>query len=375
MSRPLPSLLNAVLLPLRVSPLLLAVLFSFLFLLASHAGLLGLPIALVVGSWFFKYGFVLLDHAADGQPGAPVLAVEDVNPFGEARPLLYAVAIAGYYLATVAIEDDLGPYWAFAARLAGLLALPAVLATHVVTGSFATAINPLAIVRMAWGLGPGYLLVLVVAIDCAMIGRATLLGSGWLGPWPRMLLLELLWLAMFSTVGGVIHARRLELGFEPAHSPERRERRASEDLAREHDHFIDQIFAEYRSGHTGNAWATIEQRIAQSADPAAEYAWIHERASTWPNPRLANRIAQALLPLLLARQRNGEALEVARTRLRTDPAFRPKEGAEAIRLAELARAAGDRTSARSLLEDFEHRYPDHSARNVARRLSEDLDRR
>ena len=80
--------------------------------------------------------------------------------------------------------------------------------------------------------------------------------------------------------------------------------------------------------------------------PLTEYAWIVEHVATWPNPRLANHVAQALLPLLLAAQRDGEALEVVRARLQADPESghsRPSTSWLAARTRH-----GDRSPARSL---------------------------
>jgi len=366
------STLRALTLPLHMTSLLLVAIFSFLFLLAANAEIIALPLALVIGSWFFKYAFLLLDHAAQGRPGALVLTLEDANPVGETRPLLYGLAIAAFCLATGALDGVTDPNVVFALRLLGLLALPAVLATHLVTGAFARALNPLTVTRMVGCLGPGYLLVLLVAAGCAWIGRDIVLGGGHLGLFLQIALLELLWLAMFAVLGGLIHERRVELGFEPEQSPERQRQRADEARDRERNRFVDQLFVEFRSGSTANAWETIQRRVGASHDPVAEYAWIHARVAAWPNPRLANRVARELLPLLLARQRNGEALAIVKNRLDADSGFRPQSGDELIRLAELARAGGERSVAGALVTDFEQRFPDHPARNTARRLAAEL---
>jgi len=106
----------------------------------------------------------------------------------------------------------------------------------------------------------------------------------------------------------------------------------------------------------------------------AEYLWIYERVSGWSEPRLANQLAQELLPRLLTARRNGEALRIARDRVRANPEFRPREGSDVVKLAQLARDAGDRPLARALLHDFDRRFPEGAARTSARTLLEQLTR-
>ena len=260
-------------LPLHAAPLLLVTIFAVLLRLAVYGGLLGLPALLIIGSWFFKYAFLLLDHAANGRPGAPVLSVEDANPLGEVRPLLYGAGAGVFYMATGALGSVVGPELVSGLRLLGLLVLPAIVATHSITGSFTEAISPATIIRVIWRLGAGYPLVLFVALACGWAGRAIVLDGGHLDLLLRIALLMLLWLAMFAVLGGLIHDRRLELGSEPEQSPERRECRDERDRERERDHFIDQVFAEYRAGSRGNPWASIQARAMASPSPVSEYAW------------------------------------------------------------------------------------------------------
>jgi len=361
-------------LPFHAAPLLLVAFFAVLLRLALHAGLLGLPALLILGSWFFKYAFMLLDHAAEGRPGAPVLTPEAANPVGEMRPLAYALAAVVFYFATGAIGELLGPTALTVIRLLGLVALPAIIATHTITGSFAQALNPLAIAAMTRRLGSGYLLVVGVAIGAGLLGRAIVLDGDHLAFVLRIALLMLLWLVMFAVLGGVLHARRHEVGFEPEHSPERRQRRDERDRDRERDRFIDQVFAEFRAGRQQTAWQTIEQHATRSPSAIAEYLWIYDRIATWPNPKLANHVAQEVLPQLLAARRHGDALQLVKSRLQADPEFRPLASEHLLKLVELARDGGDRPLARALLHDFDRRFPNDPARNTAKQLAEQLTR-
>jgi hypothetical protein len=200
------------------------------------------------------------------------------------------------------------------------------------------------------------------------------LDAGGLSLLLRTALLMLLWLMLFSVLGGVLHARRVELDFEPEHSPERGRRRDDRERDRERDRFIDQVFAEFRSGNPRNAWSSIQRRATQSAVAVAEYLWIYDRVCGWPDACLADQLAQELLPMLLAARRSGEALRIVRGRVQADPEFRPRQGSEVVRLAQLARDAGDRPLARALLHDFDRRFPEDAARTSARTLLEQLTR-
>jgi hypothetical protein len=111
------------------------------------------PLLLIVGSWFFKYGFLLLDHAAERRPGAPVLTAEAIKPLGEMRPLACALAALGFHAITGALGDLVGPDAVTVTRLMGLFVLPAVIAVHAVTGSVLRMVDPRAIIAMIARLG------------------------------------------------------------------------------------------------------------------------------------------------------------------------------------------------------------------------------
>lgn len=367
--------LRSLALPFAVAPLLLVMTFAVLLRLALQAGLLGLPMIYIVGSWFLKYAFVLLRHTAHGRPGAPVLSMEDVSPFGEMRPFLFGLLIAAFLGLGRALGAVLGDGWTTTAYVFGMAALPAVIAIDAITGSFTAALNPRSIAVMVRRLGPGYLVVVAIAAACGWLARWIALDSTHLTLVPRLALLMLLWLMLFSALGGVIHERRFEIGFEPGCSPESAQRRRTAILQRERDKFIDQVFAEYRAGSAENAWASIRLRAGQGIAALTEYEWIYPRVAAWANPALANRVAQEQLALLLASQRNGDAARLVKDRLHADARFRPASPEQTLRVAQLARDAGDWALARALICDFEQRFPGHALRGSVAQLAGQLHKR
>src|SRR5687767_2015790 len=92
--------------PLRTAPLLLIGTFSVLLVLAISARFLGIPLGLILLSWFSKYSFVLMDHVAEGVAEPPVLSLEMVNPLSEQRPMILLLMAIGLFYAT-----DAASYW------------------------------------------------------------------------------------------------------------------------------------------------------------------------------------------------------------------------------------------------------------------------
>ena len=70
------------------------IIFAVLLSLAARAGLMGVPLAFILTSWFFKYAYILFDHTVRGFDEPPTLDIQMQNPFSEQRPLA-RVAILG----------------------------------------------------------------------------------------------------------------------------------------------------------------------------------------------------------------------------------------------------------------------------------------
>lgn len=376
--------LKFLLIPLRGAALVLIVIFSVLLLIAGSGGLLGMPLALLVTSWFFKYGFALLDHVADGVREPPVLSIEMINPVNESRPLGLLLIVAVFYGATAVLSNAWGSEAITLMRLAGLLLIPAIIMAQV-TGSFVQSLNPLVLLQIVVRVPDSYALILAVLAGGWWLATAlvTWLPAAELPffvhiPLPegvRIAILMYVWLASFAMIGGVLYVRRQDLGFEPSHSPERDAEKAQRERQRGLDQLIDRIFAEWRGGAYGNAWRTIEAHVNSSPRPGDELRDLFQRASQWPDGRLAHRLAQELIPNLLAARRTGDALNIVRAQLQTDASFRPLNSGDTIKLIELARDAGDRRTARALLVGFAERYAEESmAQRIAGQLARQLER-
>jgi hypothetical protein len=364
--------------PLRIAPLLLIVTFSVLFLIVMFAGLFGIPLGIILLAGFINYSFILLTAVTAGIDEPPVLTIENLNPVDARRSLtLLAIVVSVFFL------SDAAAYWfgPIVAGLLGMLALiilPAVIAMQGVTGSLLQSLNLVRCFRLMLRLRGDYLQIIAWVGWFAMLGYVifgTLAGS--MVPLiVRFAFLMYAWLATFTLIGGVLRERRLDLGLDDANTPEWMEPETVDfsEVEKRRDRQVDAIYAEWRGGARVNAWASVSKLVEQSADPILELEWLYDRISQWPEPYLANRLAQELLPRLFAAKRPGDALDITRERLKAYADFRPLQGDDLIRLARLANDAGDRPAARAMLHNFQRFFPDDPLQPVAAELQQQLAR-
>jgi hypothetical protein len=124
--------------PLQTAPLLLIGTFSILLVVAAKAGLIGIPLGLILLSWFSKYSFVLMDRLAEGVVEPPVLSTEMVNPLDEQRPMILLLMAIGLFYASDAASYWIGNRGALVLMFAVGALLPAVVAVQGATGAVTT---------------------------------------------------------------------------------------------------------------------------------------------------------------------------------------------------------------------------------------------
>jgi len=363
--------------PLRMAPLLLIGTFSVLLMVALRAGFLGIPLGLILLSWFSKYSFVLMDHVAEGAVEPPVMSAEMVNPLSEQRPLVLLLMVIGLAYAANWARHWIGDRGSLVLLFAVGVTLPAVVAVQGATNTVVQSLNPRRVLGLIVRLRGDYLVILGFIALVWLFARFVLNSSiGAVLPLVvQVALIMYAWLAVFALLGGMLFERRFDIGLEDVHTPESVVAGDDDDDApdeRARDKEIDRIYAEWRGGAHANAWNTVLGLVGKSSDPMGELRWLYQRAAQWPDGRLADRLAREMVPRLLAQRSTGEALDLVRERLKKDARFRPAGSADLLTLVQLARAAGDRATARVLLQDFSKLYPGDPAQAMVDRLNTQL---
>ena len=240
------------LVPLGATPLTLVMTFTVGMVIAANTGWAGIPLGVILISWFFKYCFVLLDSVVAGEDEPPVLSVEMVNPLSEQRPVLAALLIGFECAGVVLLGHSIGLIAAFAAGVLVVLALPAHLAALSIGRSVFQAVWPPALVEIARVLGRDYIVLTVMILVLGLVASGLV---AWLGSvWSGALLVQLFLLTVFALIGGAVFEHRHALGIESKTRAERMaERDAREHKAQRH-RMLDHAFSSFRVRKPLEGW-------------------------------------------------------------------------------------------------------------------------
>jgi hypothetical protein len=344
-----------VLFPFRGGALALWLTFTVGLELAVHAGFMGIPMAVMLVSWFFKYCFVLLDSIITGAAEPPVLSSEMVNPLSEQRPIGQALLITGGVMLTLAVERAAGTVAGWLCGASLLAALPASVATMGLSSNIVRAAWPPDLWSVARGIGQRDYLILVSAVPGLAVVFVMLLRFD-VSLWLLLPTAQIFLLLTFALVGSALHEHRLELGIEYRTLEERISERDEREQENERNRVLVHAYMKFRVGKPLEGWQEIQAWLdSQRAgfDPTDRLLLEHRAVlaitSRWDDVRAADKLTNDLVELYFARRETGRALEVVEQRLASNPNYQPKHDAHTVRLAELAGAAGKRGLQRRLL--------------------------
>lgn len=311
--------------------------------LAAQAGMLGIPLALILVSWFFKYCYALLDDVAFGVEQAPVLSLEMVNPAAQ-RPLGQLAIVLAVYAASLWVDG-----WLRIALLtACTLCAPASIAVLGASGRFVQAVNPAAWWTVIRALGGRYVLILAVTCIAALL----IIGVARLDLWliVKLAIMQFAVLAIFNVIGAALYERRDELDIDVMRSPERERERDEDDRARARGRVLDEIYAHVRVRKYALIEPALQQFLATaSRDQLRDDALALIRtAHTWNDARATTSMGDALILRLYDARLIAEALEAWELALNANPSYRLLPEDKAAALGELASLAGKRGLARRI---------------------------
>jgi hypothetical protein len=348
-------LLRHLLRPTRGGAAGVVIVFALLLFVGAKAGIFGIPLDLLLTSWFFKYAYILFDHTVRGFDEPPTLDIQMMNPLDEQRPLAQIAILGLIYAAVKLAQSYIGAPAAAGLGLVAAVLLPASVAILGLEGNVLKAANPVAWIYMIRGLGPLYWLVLLVigayALGLVLLGRLEL----WL---PLEVALGMFAvLSVFSLLGGALYERRHELGLETWVSPEQTEELKRQHELRDSEKIVTDAYGLMRAGAHIKSWQLLTDWLKSRGNAPDDYRWLCQCVLSWDDPRYITRLTEDHVDRLLTLERTGEALDVVAQRLSVDQRFRPKSAAATLAIAQMAvRGGGTPRVARALLADFGTRF-------------------
>jgi hypothetical protein len=349
------NLLRHLVRPTRGGAAAVVVVFAFLLFMAAKARLVGIPWALLVISWFFKYAYILFDHTVRGFDEPPTLDIQMLNPIDEQRPLGQVVILGLLGYAVYLTHQHFGTAAAVALAILFLFFLPASVAILGLESNLLKAANPVYWFNLVRGLGILYGAVLLVILAYALALQLLWAFDLWL---PVEVVIGMFAvLSVFSFLGGALYERRHELNLETWVSPERTAALAEKETRRDSDKLVHEAYGLMRAASHIKSFQMLEDWLKSRGNSPEDYRWLCERTASWDDPRYTTRLTEELVARLLTLKRTGEALDVVDQRLDLDPNFRPKSAADTLSIAQLAaRGGGAARVARILLSDFAARF-------------------
>jgi hypothetical protein len=359
--------------PLRLIPLITIVTLSLVLAVCLKVPPFGLPLAIILLSWLFKYSYDFLDALIVGRTEPPVLSVEIIKKSaGEWRSLMPLILVTAAFFISGVATFLYGIVIAVVLVTPLLIVLPAVVAIQAWTGSLNQSLSPKLCRRMAVILGNDYPQIVAASMAIALIAAVaeSFADRVWLPT--RVGIFVYAWLAIIAMTGKAVHRHRTRLEAETLFIVPVEVDNTEQLLVEARQSWLDTIYAEARGGAHGSAWQTALRRLDDVPEPLHELRWLYRAVANWNFPDLTNRIAAEIIGRLLDHNHQAEAIELTRERLSADATFRPRRATDTLRLTMIMGRSADRRTALQLLERFDDYYPNDALRAKAARLRDTL---
>ena len=322
----------------------------------------GIIIYLLVTFALLKYGYIVLNHTAQGNLSPPQLLANNVAADNN-LPLrqLAVFLLMGVILLASSL---LGSFGVLAALMFMLFTLPASVITLAITGSILQAINPGTLIGMVRAIGWPYgilyvfLLLLSGGSDMAAELIQPLLPIG-LFVVVGVFLSGYFTVIMFNMMGYVVYQYHEPLGYDQVREFDSSEDRPATRAAPPVDPFLNEINILVTEGKLGEAKDRLQARLRLGGS-AEERERYHALLKLSGDRQELVRHGEHYLRMLVELKQADQALDVLADCLEADPGFRVEGGSLAYSFAQTAHARGRHDLALNILNGFAKSYPKHA---------------
>lgn len=278
-----------------VSPLIVSGVVAFLLRSVEWGLIFDLPLVILLLLYVFwitpNYFFEIIESKATGNTGWPVFSLETLvagrNQVGVVFAGLVLAAGAGY--AGLKYIEMSG-----AAQIllgAGLFLLPGSMALLAVTREFSAALNPLRVLSAAQAMGIGYLFCLFGAVLIMVLLELAYERGGL----PIYFLLAFGVFLQAYLIGGIVYARRRELGVYAPSSPEAKAEREQATNTAIRSGVLSHAYGFAAHGNRAGSLSHIEAYIEKEDDSLEARLWMFNEMSRWEDKAIAVRFGQRVI--------------------------------------------------------------------------------
>lgn len=349
--------------PFQWAPLVLVMLFSFLFLVSMQAGLFGMPLASLLSIWYFKYCFRVADSSANGEASAPILEYEDIFPFYELRPLKLVVIIALYASLFYFVGGN-------KLAIAGtIILLPAVIWSLITEDSFVSAINPLRLLVYMYQVGLAYLPPVLFLGLASYVMSVTI--DSHAGIFITLMVFLYVVLFLFHLLGMVLYQNRDYLGYEGRSRKEKWEQWDQWQEDKERARKLNHWYMLTKASKYQDALEEIAGFITKNGDRIEDYTSLLGELWSWEKVRLAEMVSGLYVKRLYQDGQKQKILHLYRENI-AEGRFIRLEGEDLVyAIAAYAREHRFFDVMLAVLKDFDQKYPESpEIANVSRARAE-----
>ncbi len=364
--------------PAKPAALMTVLLLAALRLLAFLPGV-GWLVNVAIWVALYKYAFEVLRASADGrlEPPEGSLNVDESLGWGAIR--LQIMFIVMNVIALIVLPLPL----ALMAMVLLAAGLPGAMMSYAIDENFWHALNPVTWLSIMTRIGGAYLLavVLIALINISAANAQALIGKAlplFIGLPVFYAITHYTVIAAFHLMGYLVYQYHDVLGYVP-NGPVALARPADPDQA-----LLDQTAAMVREGNTEAAAALLREHLRERGGTVALHQHYRKLLRVRDDRTELLRHGREWLNILLAQDRDREALDLLRECQELDPAFAPTEAEQITRLAAKAAQLGQVPLALKLVNGFHKRFPKSkdipanyllAAKLLAERLGRDAEAR
>lgn len=305
---------------------------------------------------FFCYLLVVLDYTSRGHQKPPKISGDLIDK--NKGKFFKGILSLSFFMSAAATLG--GSEWLSWFAAISLFILPMVLSIIAIQESFSRAMNPLNwflfVAALSWDKQLAKYLVCYGLLILSL--EWTFTQQDFARVIPAVTVSTMLLVALFRSIGVLVHANAESLGLPIQFSHEIEQQQIAENLRRDESDFSADLYRLVQADKINEAWSEFQNHLKQTDELALARFW--PVISKWPNPALALLAGQVYIEQLVKQQNYQTAWQVLAVCFdRNGNEFKLLNAKSTLALTATAETNQQKKLAVELLRFFAKDFPNH----------------